>query len=115
MRRFSIPAIGVILFATAFLWFGISSAGESEQGKNLYTAKCLLCHGIRGDGNGRAAAYLGSKPADLTDPGFWRDNDEKKIANIIENGQDEMPAFELNPEEMKALIGYLRTFNPSAK
>ena len=115
MRSFSIPAIGVIFFATAFLWIGISTGEESEQGKNLYTAKCRLCHGIKGDGNGRAAAYLGSKPADFTDPGFWKENDEKKIANIIENGQDEMPAFELNPEEMKALIGYLRTFNPSAK
>ena len=115
MRSLSIAAIGVILFATAFLWVGISPGEESEQGKNLYTAKCRLCHGIKGDGKGRAAAYLGSNPADFTDPRFWKENDEKKIANIIENGQDEMPAFELNPEEMKALIGYLRTFNQSAK
>ncbi len=114
MKKVAINSIAGIFLVTAVLWTGIS-AGEDDKGKMLYTSKCQLCHGIKGDGNGRAAAYLGSKPADFTDPKFWRENDDKKITHIIENGQDEMPAFELKPEEMKALIGYLHSFNPSAK
>ena len=114
MKKITINAVAGIFLVTAVLWIGISS-GEDDKGKQLYTAKCQLCHGIKGDGNGRAAAYLGSKPADFTDPKFWGENDDKKISYTIENGQDEMPAFELKPEEMKALIEYLHTFNPSAR
>ena len=114
MKKIPMDAIVGILFVAAVLWTGIS-AGEDAKGKMLYTSKCQLCHGIKGDGKGRGAAYLGSKPADFTDPKFWKENDDKKIADIIENGQDEMPGFELKPEEMKALIDYLHIFNASAK
>jgi len=114
MKKITINPVAGILFVAAVLWAGISM-GEDDKGKMLYTSKCQLCHGIKGDGNGRAASYLGSKPADFTDPKFWKENDDKKIAHTIENGQDEMPAFELKPEEMKALIDYLHTFNAPAK
>ncbi len=114
MKRVYVNAIAGIFLVSAVIWTGIS-AGEDAKGKMLYTSKCQLCHGIKGDGKGQAAAYLGSKPADFTDPKFWKENDDKKIANVIETGQGEMPSFELKPEEMKALINYLHTFNPSVK
>jgi cytochrome c6 len=114
MKKITINAIAGMFLVAAVLWAGIS-LGEDDKGKMLYTSKCQLCHGIKGDGNGRAVAYLSSNPANFTDPKFWKDYDDKKIAHIIENGQDEMPAFNLKHEEVKALIGYLHTFNSSAK
>jgi hypothetical protein len=49
------------------------------RGKEIFIAKCALCHGEKGDGKGPGAANLPFKPADLTDakmvaemPGnFW--------------------------------------------
>ena len=37
------------------------------RGEAIYTAKCALCHGQRGDGTGPGAASLSPKPGDLTD------------------------------------------------
>jgi mono/diheme cytochrome c family protein len=37
------------------------------KGKEIYVAKCALCHGEKGDGKGPGAANLPLKPADLTD------------------------------------------------
>jgi cytochrome c553 len=49
------------------------------KGKEIFTAKCALCHGEKGDGKGPGSVNLPLKPADLTDakmvaemPGnFW--------------------------------------------
>lgn len=114
MKKVPEIAITGVILLTIILWAGIS-AGEYDRGKMLYNSKCQLCHGVKGDGKGSAAAYLGSKPADFTDPNFWKDHDDKKIAATIENGQDEMPAIELKPDELKALIDYLHNFKPSSK
>ncbi len=106
----------VLVFAIiAILWSGISM-GEVDQGKQLYTNRCQLCHGVRGDGKSHAAAFLNSKPADFTDPKFWEKEDTKKIAETIENGKGEMPAFNLKPEELKAIIDYItNSFKPETK
>lgn len=37
------------------------------RGKEIWTAKCALCHGERGEGKGPAAAGLALRPSDLTD------------------------------------------------
>lgn len=114
MKKLFICTLAGIFMLTTVPWTGIS-VGEDDRGKMLYTSKCQLCHGVKGDGKGSATAYLGANPADFTDPKFWKEKDDKKIANIIENGQDEMPAFKLKPEEIEALIGYLHTFSRPAK
>ena len=37
------------------------------RGREIYVAKCALCHGEKGDGRGPGAANLPLRPADLTD------------------------------------------------
>lgn len=117
MKRIPIYA-AVCIFLMTVMWAGLSlSAGSEEEiGKTLYTGKCQICHGIKGDGKGSAAAYLNIQPADFTDPRFWETHKEKEIADSIENGKGEMPAFDLKPDEVKVLIDYItHSFKPANK
>jgi len=116
MKRVPVYIAAVMLLATAVLWTSISSGDEGTQGKTLYEDKCVICHGTKGDGNGSAAAFLNSKPADFTDRTFWEHHDEKQIADTIENGKGEMPAFDLNQAELKSVMAYItHTFKPLNK
>ena len=115
MKRIPLYA-AVCLFLMTVVWAGLSAGSEEDTGKSLYAGKCQICHGIKGDGKGSAAAYLGTQPADFTDSKFWETHNEKEIANAIENGRGEMPAFELKPDEVKNLIDYItHVFKPPKK
>ena len=116
MKRVPVYIVAGMLLITAVLWTTISSADEGAKGKVLYGEKCVICHGIKGDGKGSAAAFLNSSPADFTDRTFWGKNDEKQIEDTIRNGKGEMPAFELTPDELKSVIAYItHTFKPLNK
>ena len=72
-----------------------------EKGKALYEDKCQFCHGIRGDGKGPAAEPLLGHPVDFTDSKFWKEDAENVIEDTIKNGKEMMPAFILEPGEIK--------------
>ena len=78
MTKILYIAIGILLITAALLvgtiLVGISSGSEQDKGKELYDGKCQVCHGIKGDGKGSAAAFLCSSPSDFTNPGFWWNN-----------------------------------------
>lgn len=104
----------VVLFLGASSLLAQSFEGNKyERGKTLYTNKCQFCHGIRGDGKGPAAEPLLGHPVDFTNPKFWQDdvekkiNVEKKIEYTIQKGKEMMPAFDLEPGEIKAIILYM--------
>jgi len=110
----------ILAFVIAGLVFGIGSlfadsseVGKYEQGGNLYNNKCQLCHGIKGDGNGPAAAVFSPRPTDFTSPKFWQNAVDKKITDAIKNGKNPMPAFDLTADEIKAIIDYIsHAFKP---
>ena len=84
-----------------------------DQGKHLYTQKCQICHGIKGNGDGPAAAAFNPGPADFAVSSFWERYDDKAIAEIIHKGRGQMPAFGLTPDEIQAVINYMsHTFKP---
>jgi mono/diheme cytochrome c family protein len=86
-------------------------ADEQNRGKSIYEDKCLLCHGINGEGNGPASAAFKPRPTDFTNPDFWQGDVDKKIADAIRKGRRPMPAFEMNDDEIKAVTEYMsRTF-----
>ena len=99
-------AVGLML-GIGLLWAISLAAADYERGKALYDDKCQICHGLKGDGKGPAAASFSPKPTDLTNPKFWRENNEKRIAETIRKGHGPMPAFDLKPEDIQAIIDYM--------
>jgi mono/diheme cytochrome c family protein len=82
-------------------------------GKNVYEYRCQACHGIRGDGRGPASYSMNPGPADFTDPQFWNNINEQRMANSIRYGRGMMPGFDLTPDEVEAVIDYItRTYKP---
>ena len=92
------------------------------RGKEIYTAKCALCHGEKGDGKGPGAVNLPLKPADLTDarmvaemPGnfwLWRVSEGGLVEPFKSKGSA-MPAWkgELSMNDRFAVIVYAHTLS----
>ena len=86
----------------------------TANGKKLYEAACMACHGDKGLGDGTAGAMLNPKPRNLTSTDGWtfgRNIDQLYKAlqeGIIKNG---MAAYEYLPaNDRLAILSYIRTF-----
>jgi mono/diheme cytochrome c family protein len=92
------------------------------KGKEIYTAKCALCHGEKGDGKGPAAASLTPKPGDFTDKKMvaemagnywmWRVS-EGGLVEPFKSKKSAMPAWkgELSMNDRWAVIAYAHTLS----
>jgi cytochrome c5 len=107
MKQILVYALTGIFIVTLLSFAYSAETGKDERGKNLYSNKCQMCHGIKGDGNGPAASAFSPGPADFTNPKFWQNNSENKIADTIKNGMGAMPPFNLESDEIKAIIKYM--------
>jgi mono/diheme cytochrome c family protein len=109
-------AVIVIFLGASPLLAKSVEGNEYGKGKTLYRNKCQFCHGLRGDGKGPAAEPLLGHPVNFTNSKFWQDDVEKKIEKTIKKGKEMMPAFDLEPDETKAIIWYMsRTFKKAAQ
>ena len=108
MVRIQTYLVGVLFVTAAFLIAVAAQGAGSSQGEELFQEKCAICHGADGKGNGPAAAAFGKHPADFTKPSFWQGNVDQKISDTIRNGHPPMPAFSLPPEEIQAIIKYMK-------
>ena len=97
-----------------------TSATSLTQGKELYVAACLPCHGTAGKGDGVAAATLERngtpvRPGNLSDPKLWQQSDGTIFWKISE-GRTPMPAFQeaLSEEQRWQIVTYVRTLAPKA-
>jgi mono/diheme cytochrome c family protein len=114
MKRISIYVVAGLFLGITLVATESVKGDDYAQGKKLYSDKCQICHGEKGNGNGPAASALSPKPADFTDPRFWQGDVNKKITETVENGHGMMPAFNLKPEEIKDIINYItHTFKPT--
>jgi len=92
------------------------------KGKEIFTAKCALCHGERGNGKGPGAANLPLKPTDLTDGKMvaemagnywvWRVSEGGLVEPFKSKGSV-MPAWkgELSMNDRWAVIAYAHTLS----
>lgn len=83
------------------------------RGKVVFLTNCILCHGVKANGKGRASKLYDPKPADLT----RSDKTDLYKKLIITNGGEYMGrsgvmpvwGLQLKEDEIDDVIAYLRT------
>jgi cytochrome c oxidase cbb3-type subunit 3 len=88
-------------------------AAPEKRGQVVFKTNCVLCHGLKGDGNGRAAKLYDPPPADLT----HSDKNDQYKEMIIRLGGEAMgrspfmPIWgeQLSDQEIRDVVAYLRT------
>jgi len=85
----------------------------ARRGEAVFKQNCMLCHGVRGDGNGRAGRLSHPPPADLT----RSDKDDVYKTKIIRSGgaaigrSPNMPPWggQLSETEIQDVVRFLAT------
>ncbi|MDZ4262110.1 MAG: c-type cytochrome [Pseudomonadota bacterium] len=84
-----------------------------HRGEVVFKTNCILCHGVNGDGKGRASELYDPPPANLT---ISDKNDDYKRSIITMGGaamgrSPVMPIWgeQLGPDEINDVVAYLRT------
>ena len=87
-----------------------------QAGKANYEKLCYVCHGLKGKGDGVAAAGLPVRPADHTSAAVQNQSDGRLFWELS-NGHSPMPAYEnvLSDKERWELIAYIRTLDAKKK
>ncbi len=83
------------------------------RAKAIYGYDCSSCHGEAGDGKGDLAKDMALKMPDFTNPATLKDNSDKELFDIIQNGKMQMPAEgdRATTDETWNLVLYCRSFS----
>lgn len=111
----------VSVLLLSFSWGGgfvPSSPLAAEKAASLYKDLCVSCHGVRGRGDGPAAAALNPKPRDFTNCKVMAAESDETFFKIIKEGSQSvgrsafMPAWggALNDQQIRDLVAYVRNF-----
>ncbi len=106
MKQKIIYALLMLFFGLMFLSDLITASEKNDNGKDLYSNNCQICHGVNGDGKGPAAVAFHPAPTAFA-PEFWKKDTKRVITDSIMHGRGKMPAFKLSPEEIQAVIDYM--------
>lgn len=85
------------------------NAKATAEGKRIYEQMCVLCHGIKGKGNGEAGLTLDKKPANFLAFKVKKESDGVIFWKIT-NGKAPMAAYEelLTEDQRWQLVNYIR-------
>ena len=95
----------------------MSATAHLKRGAEVYSRYCIQCHGVTGDGNGVAAAYLIPKPRDYR-PGIFKFTSttygakplREDLLRTVRRGirGTSMPSFSLlAPKDLEAVVDYV--------
>lgn len=102
------PVLLGLLPAPAF-----AAAGDAANGKPIYNAQCVICHGKTGDGNGPVGKSLVPKPRAFSAGKLSPDATLFKVirkggkANGLSKDMDAYPQFK--DQDIWDLIAYIKT------
>ncbi len=105
MRKPVLWAMAGVFLGTALL--GAPPGAWAQEGNKIYEVKCEACHGEKGDGKGALGKNFSPAPSNFTDPQFWQGDVNQKISDAITKGKKQMLPIKLNPDEIKAVTGYI--------
>lgn len=103
------------LFALSGLWLLFAGSGEAAdlaRGEKIYKMMCLKCHGESGKGDGPKAKELSKKPANYTNPDFFKTRSDADLKKTVIEGKEPMPSFRarLKDKDVDDVIAYIKTF-----
>ena len=95
----------VLMMAVASL--ASAQAGNADEGKKIFSTKCVTCHGPDGSGNTSAGKSL--KAADLRSPDVQKKADADFYTQV-DIGKGKMPGFGrvLNKTQIDDVVAYVR-------
>ncbi len=105
----------VVVLLLSLVQFNLPNVfGDKIDYKKIYKNDCRKCHGRDGKGTKRGKK-LGAR--DFTDAKWQASVTDKQLINSITNGKKKMPKqkHRLSPEEIKAMVKYIRFFVPKKK
>jgi mono/diheme cytochrome c family protein len=92
-----------------------------DDPKEIFKARCVMCHGESGKGDGPASAALNPKPRNYTDAEWQKTVTDDQIKKVISEGGPSvgksplMPAqadLASKPEVLNGLVAIIRGFAP---
>lgn len=98
---------------------GTAALSGQAEAKRIFKARCSVCHGESGTGNGPGAAALNPKPRNYTSAEWQKSVTDEEIAKIIVQGgaavgksagMPNNPDLASKPEVVDALVKLVRSF-----
>ncbi|MBM4280681.1 MAG: cytochrome c [Deltaproteobacteria bacterium] len=97
----------------------VAAADPKAEAEQVFTQRCVTCHGAGGNGDGVAAAALNPKPRAYSDATWQGETTDEVIAKVIVEGGAAIgkspmmppnPDLAAKPEVVKALVAKIRSF-----
>lgn len=86
---------------------------ELAAGRALYEENCLLCHGLRGAGDGTGISRLEVKPVDVR-VHFADHPVDEMVARVMAGVPPSMPASPISEDEVRLVLSYLLSLQPDS-
>lgn len=105
--------LGIMIVSTTMLNTMplVYAKGDASSGKKIFATNCASCHGVKGAGDGVAAAALNPKPANFAKGKFKYGSTDAALKKIIKSGKGSMPPWGsvLSDKDVDNLIAHIRT------
>lgn len=105
----------LFLVSTASILF-LAAQGFGADGKVLYAANCVKCHGNDGKGQTKMGKKL--QVRDFTQAEVWNSFDDedsfKAVKNGIKRDGEIVMGYKLPDDDIKAMIDYMKTLKVAA-
>jgi len=98
-----------------------AASNAKSDARTMFRARCVVCHGEKGAGDGPGAAALTPKPRNYTDPSWQSSVTDEQIKNVIMYGgaaagkspiMPASPDLQSQPEVVDELVKIVRSFKP---
>lgn len=111
-------AVAMILAPAVISTAASGSEVDLKAAASNFSDSCVDCHGESGQGDGKKAAQLKTKPADFTNCAVMSKLTDDYLFNVVKNGgtsvskSKEMADFgkAYDDDEIRGLVAYVRTF-----